>query len=96
MPILFPCLLPGALCAVLTFACGLAADAECLAPIPPERVTDPAIRADYHAEISAEYSAYFDEVQAYLRCLDETRTATIAEVNQVLADYQSLGIGGKH
>lgn len=75
---------------------GLGAHAECLAPIPPERVTDPATRAEYHAEIAAEYSTYFDEAQAYLRCIDETRAATIAEVNEVLADYQTLGIGTKN
>lgn len=77
----------------LAMLCGLPAHAECLAPLPPGRVTDPATRTEYHAEIAAEYSTYFDEAQAYLRCLDETRAATIAEVNAVLADYQTLGIG---
>ncbi len=85
----------GLLGAALALVCGLAAKAECLAPMPPERVMDPATRAEYRTEIAAEYSTYFDEVQAYLRCIDETRATTIAEVNQVLADYQSLGIGRK-
>ena len=85
----------GRLCLALLLACGSRAEAECLAPLPPERVTDPATRAEYRAEIAAEYSTYFDEAQAFLRCLDETRATTIAEVNQVLADYQSLGIGRK-
>ncbi len=84
-----------ALCTALTLVCGLAAQAECLAPMPPEKVTDPGLRAEYQSEITAEYSTYFDEAQAYLRCLEETRAATIAEVNQVPADYQSLGIGRK-
>lgn len=85
-----------ALCAALALISGLAAHAECLAPMPPERITDPAIRTEYRAEITAEYSAYFDDAQDFLRCVDETRIATISEVNQALADYQSLGIGGKN
>lgn len=96
MPVLPPTPTFGLLCVALAMPYGLAAEAECLAPLPPERITDPATRAEYRAEIAAEYSTYFDEAQAYLRCIDETRAATIAEVNEVLADYQSLGIGTKN
>lgn len=64
---------------------------DCLPPIPPAPVTDAATRAKYRTEIGQEFTAYFDEAQAYLRCLDAARAAVSEEINGVIRDYQSLG-----
>ena len=64
---------------------------DCLPPIPPAPVTDAATRAEYRTEIGQELTAYFDEAQAYLRCLDAARAAVSEEINRVIPDYQSLG-----
>ena len=64
---------------------------DCLPPIPPAPVTDAATRAEYRTEIGQEFTANFDEAQAYLRCLDAARAAVSEEINRVIPDYQSLG-----
>ena len=63
---------------------------DCLPPIPPAPVTDAATRAEYRAEIGREFSAYFDDAQAYLRCLDAARAAVSEEINRAISDYQAL------
>lgn len=64
---------------------------DCLPPVPPGRVTDAATRAEYRVEIGQEFTAYFDEAQAYLRCLDAARSKVSEEINHAIRDYQSLG-----
>ena len=64
---------------------------DCLPPIPPAPVTDAATRAEYRTEIGQEFTAYFDEAQAYLRCLDAARGEVSEEINRAIRDYQSLG-----
>ena len=64
---------------------------DCLPPIPPAPVTDAATRAEYRTEIGQEFTAYFDEAQAYLRCLDAARAEVSEEINRAIRDYQSLG-----
>ena len=74
--------------------CGVAQGAtplDCLPPIPPAPVTDAATRAEYRTEIGQEFTAYFDEAQAYLRCLDAARAEVSEEINRAIRDYQSLG-----
>jgi hypothetical protein len=97
MPLPFPRpLVTGLLGLMTTFHCSaaLAATAlDCLPPIPPAPVTDAGMRAEYRDEIGQEYSAYFDEAQAYLRCLDRARTAVTDEINRAIADYQTLDSG---
>jgi hypothetical protein len=66
---------------------------DCLPPIPPAPVPDAGLRAEYRDEIGQEYSAYFDEAQAYLRCLDRARSAVTEEINRAIADYQTLDSG---
>jgi hypothetical protein len=66
---------------------------DCLPPIPPAAVRDAGLRAEYRDEIGQEYSTYFDEAQAYLRCLDRARSAVTDEINRAIADYQTLGSG---
>ena len=64
---------------------------DCLPPIPPAPVTDAATRAEYRTEIGQEFTAYFDEAQAYLRCLDAARAEVSEEINRAIRDYQALG-----
>ena len=74
--------------------CGVAQGAtalDCLPPIPPAPVTDAATRAEYRTEIGREFTAYFDEAQAYLRCLDAARAEVSEEINRAIRDYQALG-----
>jgi hypothetical protein len=63
---------------------------DCLPPIPPAPVTDAATRAEYRTEIGQEFTAYFDEAQAYLRCLDAARVAVSEDINRAIRDYQAL------
>lgn len=74
--------------------CGVAQGAtalDCLPPVPPAPVTDTATRAEYRTEIGQEFTAYFDEAQAYLRCLDAARAQVSEEINRAIHDYQALG-----
>ena len=64
---------------------------DCLPPVPPAPVTDAATRAEYRTEIGQEFTAYFDEAQAYLRCLDAARAEVSEEINRAIHDYQALG-----
>ena len=74
--------------------CGVAQGAtalDCLPPVPPAPVTDAATRAEYRTEIGQEFTAYFDEAQSYLRCLDAARAQVSEEINRTIRDYQALG-----
>lgn len=66
---------------------------DCLPPVPPAPVNDAATRAEFRVEIGQEFSAYFDEAQAYLRCLDAARAQVSEEINRAIHDYQTLGPG---
>ena len=63
----------------------------CLPPVPPTPVTDAATRAEYRVEIGQEFTAYFDEAQSYLHCLDAARAQVSEEINRAIRDYQALG-----
>lgn len=86
-----------AVAALLTMpVCGVAKSAtalDCLPPIPPAPVTDAATRAEYRTEIGREFTDYFDEAQAYLRCLDAARAQMSEEINRANHDYQALDSG---
>lgn len=74
--------------------CGVsqaATSLDCLPPVPPAPVTDAATRAEYRTEIGQEFTAYFDEAQTYLRCLDAARAEVSEEINRAIRDYQALG-----
>ena len=64
---------------------------DCLLPVPPAPVTDAATRAEYRVEIRQEITAYFDEAQSYLHCLDAARAQVSEEINRAIRDYQALG-----
>jgi hypothetical protein len=74
--------------------CGVAQAAtalDCLPPVPPAPVIDAATRAEYRTEIGQEFTAYFDEAQSYLHCLDAARAQVSEEINRAIRDYQALG-----
>jgi hypothetical protein len=74
--------------------CGVsqaATSLDCLPPVPPAAVTDAATRAEYRVEIGQEFTAYFDEAQSYLHCLDAARAQVSEEINRAIRDYQALG-----
>ena len=74
--------------------CGVsqaATSLDCLPPVPPAPVTDAATRAEYRTEIGQEFTAYFDEAQTYLRCLDAAQAEVSEEINRAIRDYQALG-----
>lgn len=81
--------------ALLTMpVCGVAQGAtslDCLPPVPPAPVTDAATRAEYRNEIGQEFTAYFDEAQSYLHCLDAARAQVSEEIKRAIRDYQVLG-----
>ncbi len=86
------CLVVATLIAIAVSRVARAATAlDCLPPVPPAPVTDAATRAEYRVEIGQEFTAYFDEAQAYLRCLDAARAQVSEEVNRAIHDYQALG-----
>ena len=64
---------------------------DCLPPVPPAPVTDAATRAEYRTEIGQEFTGYFDEAQAYLRCLEAARAEVSEEIKRAIHDYQALG-----
>lgn len=64
---------------------------DCLPPVPPAPVTDAATRAEYRTEIGQEFTAYFDEAQTYLRCLDAARAEVSEDINRAIRNYQALG-----
>jgi hypothetical protein len=100
MPLPSPRPLLTGLVGLMTMFLGTAALAvtalDCLPPIPPAPVKNAALGTKYRDEIGQEYSTYFDEAQAYLRCLDRARSAVTEEINRAIADYQMLdsGLGG--
>ena len=81
--------------ALLTMpVCGVsqaATSLDCLPPVPPAPVTDAATRAEYRNEIGQEFTAYFDEAQSYLHCLDAARAQVSEEIKRAIRDYQVLG-----
>lgn len=50
-----------------------------------------ATRAVYRTEAGQELTVYFDEAQAYLRCLDAARAQVSEEINRAIHDYQAIG-----
>jgi hypothetical protein len=77
--------------AVLTGMAGAQTTAlDCLPPTPPVGIVTKDLLQEYEDEIRAEFSAYFDEAQAYLMCLDAAGRTVRAEVQAVLRDHQWL------
>ena len=79
---------------LMMHVCGVsqaATSLDCLPPVPPAPVTDAATRAEYRVEIGQEFTAYFDEAQSSLHCLDAARAQVSEEINRAIRDYQALG-----
>ncbi|WP_022705364.1 hypothetical protein [Pseudorhodobacter ferrugineus] len=62
----------------------------CLAPAVPITALPEAVLAEYRAEISAEFEAYFSTVSDYIACHDEERARVLAEANAATASYASF------
>ena len=94
MPCPTPRALPLGLPGLLSLGLAVAAEAQspmdCLLPLPPRPLTDAAVAAEYAPEIREEYAVYFDEAQAFFRCIDQLRAAVSEEVNQAIVDYGAL------
>ena len=60
--------------------------------LPPEAPisADPALVAAYRPELLADYERYWAESSRYIRCLDEERARTLAEIQSALEDYQAV------
>ena len=64
---------------------------DCAPALRPAAVTDPRVQAKYASELREEYALYFDEAQAFFRCLERARIMVTEEVNQAIADYEAIG-----
>ena len=95
MPVVNSRVCPICLLVLMAIAAPISGTAQstlsCLPPLKPAPVTDSGVRAEYAAEIREEYAAYFDDAQAFFRCIDRARAAVTEEVNQAILDY-----GGVH
>ena len=49
-----------------------------------------AVLAEYRAEISAEFDAYFSAVSDYIACHDEERARVLAEASVATAAYAAF------
>lgn len=62
----------------------------CLAPVVPVIDLPVEVLADYRAEISGEFEAYFAAITAYLACLDSERVRAMAEARGAAAAYSDF------
>ena len=95
MPDLAPRAYPLGLLAAIFAALPCVATAQelvgCALPLRPAMVKDPRVQAEYASELRDEYALYFDDAQAFFRCLERARVAVTEEVNQAIADYGAIG-----
>jgi hypothetical protein len=63
---------------------------RCLAPAVPMTALPDAVLAEYRAEISADFEAYFSAVSDYIACHDEQRVRVLAEANAATASYATF------
>ena len=63
---------------------------DCAPPLRPAAVTNPRVQVEYASELREEYALYFDEAQAFFRCLEQARVVVTEEVNQAIADYGAM------
>lgn len=79
---------------VTIFACSAAlAQPEVIRCVPPEvPFTDlpAAVLAEYHAEITAEFEAYFAAVSSHIACLDTERNRALSEAHRATEAYSTF------
>lgn len=63
---------------------------RCLAPNVSMTALPEAVLAEYRAEISAEFEAYFLAVTVYVACHDTERARVLAEANAATAAYAAF------
>lgn len=62
----------------------------CLPPEAPMTSLPDAVLAEYRAEISAEFEAYFSAVSDYIACLDGERTRILDEARTATEAYSAV------
>lgn len=67
-----------------------AAPLLCLPPEAPMTSLPDAVLAEYRAEITAEFEAYFSTVSEYIACLDGERARTLDEARIATEAYSTL------
>ena len=67
-----------------------AAVSLCLPPELPVTALPEAVLAEYRAEISAEFEAYFAEVSDYIACLDAERGRAMTEARDAVNTYSAF------
>ena len=77
---------------LLALPCAAAAQdlLNCAPPLRPAAVTDQRVQAEYASELREEYALYFDDAQAFFRCLERARDVVTEEVNHAIADYGAI------
>ena len=60
---------------------------RCLAPELPITALPQAVLAEYHAEIAAEFEAYFAAVSTHIACLDTERNRALSEAYRATEAY---------
>lgn len=68
-------------------ASGAAGAELCLAPAAPAIDLPAEVLADYRAEISGEFEAYFAAITSYVACLDNERVRAMVEAQAAAAAY---------
>ena len=85
-------LLPG-LCVVVSVSSTAFAQPEvirCLAPEMPTTDLPVAVLAEYRAEISAEFEAYFADLSDHIACLDIERSRAFSEARAATEAYSAF------
>lgn len=63
---------------------------DCVPPLLPDTQASAGLLRDFEPEIRAEFSAYFDAAQTYIRCLDAASQAAKDQVQEVLDAHRRL------
>lgn len=63
---------------------------RCLPPEVPLTDLPEAVLAEYRAEITAEFEAYFAAVSSHIACLDTERSRALSEANTATEAYSTF------
>ena len=63
---------------------------DCVPPLLPDTQASADLLRDFGPEIRSEFSAYFDAVQTYIRCLDAASQTANGQVQGVLDAHRRL------
>ena len=63
---------------------------DCVPPLTPDTTASASLVREFEGEMRAEFSAYFDAAQSYIRCLDAASQSARREVEEVLIAHRRL------